>query len=97
MKTNYIRQAWVSMRQQPVVSSVSVIGTALAIFLIMIVVMMQEIKTAPYSPESNRDRWLVQRYGSIKTRLGVKTIHQTDLLPTTPSKPYSMKWKHLKP
>lgn len=68
MKTNYIRQAWVSMRQQPVVSSVSVIGTALAIFLIMIVVMMQEIKTAPYSPESNRDRWLVQRYGSIKNK-----------------------------
>lgn len=47
MKTNYIRQAWVSMRQQPVVSSVSVIGTALAIFLIMIVVMMQEIKLRP--------------------------------------------------
>lgn len=68
MKTNYIRQAWASMRQQPVVSSVSVIGTALAIFLIMIVVMMQEIKTAPYSPESNRDRWLVQRYGSIKNK-----------------------------
>jgi putative ABC transport system permease protein len=34
----------------------------------MIVVMMQEIKTAPYSPESNRDRWLVQRYGSIKNK-----------------------------
>ncbi len=27
-----------------------------------------KLKTAPYSPESNRDRWLVQRYGSIKNK-----------------------------
>lgn len=65
MKINYIKQAWVSMRQQPVVSAVSVAGTALAIFLIMIVVMMQEVQVAPFAPESNRDRWLVQRCGSI--------------------------------
>ncbi len=32
MKTNYIKQAWTSLRQQPVVSIVSVAGTALAIF-----------------------------------------------------------------
>lgn len=65
MKTNYFKQAWASMRQQPVVSAVSVAGTALAIFLIMVVVMMQEVEVAPYAPESNRDRWLVQRRGSI--------------------------------
>lgn len=65
MKINYFRQAWVSMRQQPVVSAVSVIGTALAIFLIMIVVMIREVNVAPFAPESNRDRWLVQRCGSI--------------------------------
>lgn len=65
MKKNYLKQAWMSMRQQPVISMVSVIGTALAIFLIMIVVMMQEIDVAPFAPESNRDRWLVQRFGSI--------------------------------
>lgn len=59
MKTNYIKLAWASIRQQPVVSTVSIAGTALAIFLIMIMVMMTEIKTAPFAPESNRDRWLV--------------------------------------
>lgn len=66
MKTNYLKQAWLSIRQQPMVSSVSIAGTALAIFLIMIVVMMNEVQTAPFAPESNRDRWLVQKYASIR-------------------------------
>lgn len=47
------------------VTWVSIAGTALAIFLIMTTVMMEEIEMAPYAPESNRDRWLVQRSASI--------------------------------
>lgn len=46
------------MRQQPVLSVISVIGTALAIFLIMVVVMMNQVPVAPFAPESNRDRFL---------------------------------------
>lgn len=65
MKTNYIKQAWASLRQQPMLSSVSIIGTALAIFLIMIVVMIDQLETAPFAPESNRDRWLVAKFGTI--------------------------------
>ena len=65
MKTNYLRQAWESLRQQPVISCVSIVGTALAIFLIMTVVMTEQLKTAPFAPESNRDRWLVSKFGSI--------------------------------
>ena len=65
MKTNYIKQAWASLRQQPMLSSVSIIGTALAIFLIMIVVMIGQLETAPFAPESNRDRWLVSKFGTI--------------------------------
>lgn len=53
-----ITQAIAQLRQQPIISAVSVIGTALAIFLIMLVVMMQQVKIAPYAPESNRDRFL---------------------------------------
>lgn len=65
MKTNYFKQAWHSLKSQPVVSLVSVTGTALAIFLIMVVVMLGEVETKPFAPESNRDRWLVQRWASI--------------------------------
>ena len=61
----YFKQAWGSLRKQPLLSIVSIAGTALAIFLIMIIVMIDEVKVAPFAPESNRDRWLVQTGGSI--------------------------------
>lgn len=63
MKLNTIfRSAWFQMKHQKVLSIVTIAGTALAIFLIMIVVMMQEVLTAPFAPESNRDRFLHYRY-----------------------------------
>lgn len=58
----YIKQIAGEMRRQPVIGAVTLIGTALAIFLIMIVVMMQEVKVAPIAPESNRDRFLHARF-----------------------------------
>ena len=65
MIKQYITQALAQLRQQPIISAVSIIGTALAIFLIMLVVMMQQVKTAPFAPESNRDRFLHSHYLSI--------------------------------
>ena len=35
-----IKQALVQLRQSPLISTINVVGTALAIFLIMLVVMM---------------------------------------------------------
>ena len=65
MIKQYITQALAQLRQHPIISAVSIIGTALAIFLIMLVVMMQQVKTAPFAPESNRDRFLHGHYLSI--------------------------------
>ena len=65
MNKQYITQALAQLRQHPIISAVSIIGTALAIFLIMLVVMMQQVKTAPFAPESNRDRFLHGHYLSI--------------------------------
>ena len=45
-----IKQALVQLRQSPLISMINVVGTALAIFLIMLVVMMQQVKTAPFAP-----------------------------------------------
>lgn len=53
---NYIKQTWSHLSQDPVVSMVSIVGTALSIFLIMVVVMINQVKVVPFSPESNRDR-----------------------------------------
>lgn len=68
MIKQYITQALAQLRQQPIISAVSIIGTALAIFLIMLVVMMQQVKTAPFAPESGRDRFLHVSWGSIKKK-----------------------------
>lgn len=52
------KQVIYDMKSQPVLGIVSVIGTALAVMLIMVVVMIQQTRVAPYAPESNRDRFL---------------------------------------
>ena len=53
-----IKQIFAHLKQDPMVSAVSMIGTALSIFLIMVVVAIQQVKTAPFSPESNRGRMM---------------------------------------
>lgn len=50
------------MRTQPVVAWVTVIGTALSIFLIMTVLMMQQVKVISIKPETHRDRMLYGMY-----------------------------------
>ena len=65
MIKQYFKQALAQLRQHPLISIISIAGTALSIFLIMLVVMLQQVKVAPYSPESNRDRFLHVHYMSI--------------------------------
>ena len=57
IKQNF-KQALAQLRQQPLLTTISVLGTALTICLIMVVVMQQQIKTTPFAPESNRNRLL---------------------------------------
>ncbi len=65
MVKQYFQQAWAQLRQHPIISVVNVGGTALAIFLIMLVVMQQQVKVAPFAPESNRDRFLHAQWLSL--------------------------------
>lgn len=65
MKSNHFSQVLYEMKHQPVIGIVTVIGTALAIFLIMIVVMMHLVTIVPFSPEGNRDRTLYGKYMHI--------------------------------
>lgn len=62
-----IRKSLLDLRRQPVLGTISVIGTALAIYLIMMVVMIQAVKTEPFAPESNRDRFLHVKFNSFKS------------------------------
>ena len=44
MIKQYFKQALAQLRQQPLLTTISVLGTALTICLIMVVVMQQQIK-----------------------------------------------------
>lgn len=59
---NKIRQIIYDLRTQPVIGWVTIIGTALSIFLIMVVVMMQQVKVLSFAPETKRDRMLYGMY-----------------------------------
>lgn len=50
------------------ISTVTITGTALAIFLIMLVVMVQQVQVVPFAPESNRDRFLHVKWMSIANK-----------------------------
>lgn len=50
MIKQYYKQALAQLRQHPLISIIGIVGTALSIFLIMLVVMMQQVKVAPFLP-----------------------------------------------
>ena len=57
MKTK-IAKILYDMRTQPVIGWVTIIGTALSIFLIMVVAMMQQVSILSFAPANPRDRML---------------------------------------
>ena len=58
MYKQYFKLALQSIRENPLVSSISIAGTALSIAMIMVVVLIFQIKSANYAPETKRDRML---------------------------------------
>ena len=50
------------IRKQPLLSVLSIGGTALAICLIMLLVMFRQVRLVPYAPESDKDRMLFVQY-----------------------------------
>ena len=50
MIKQYFKQALAQLRQHPLISVISIAGTAFSIFLIMLVVMLQQVKVAPFLP-----------------------------------------------
>lgn len=63
---NNLRQIIYDMRTQPVIAWVTVLGTALSIFLIMTVLMMQMTYQMNFEPETHRDRMLYGKFFHIE-------------------------------
>lgn len=54
----YLKQAWALLKENKLLSGVSIFGTALAICMIMVIVIVWQMRTANYSPEDYRDRMM---------------------------------------
>ncbi len=71
LKTNgmlkiYLKQAWQLMKQNRFFSTVYIIGTGLAISMVMVMAVVYHIRTANIAPEVNRDRMCYVTYVSFR-------------------------------
>ena len=58
MLKQYIKQAFQMLKENRLVSTISITGTAISITMIMMVVLVLQIQVANYYPEEHRDRML---------------------------------------
>lgn len=65
MYKQYLNQSLRLLKENKLLSTISIIGTALAICMIMVIVLVYEVKTAKYEPEVNRDRTLSVRWAGV--------------------------------
>lgn len=66
----YFKQAWRILRENPILSTITILGTALSICMIMMRVMTDEVKYGNLAPETKRDRMLFVRSTRITTKSG---------------------------
>jgi putative ABC transport system permease protein len=58
MLQHYFKQALQLLKENPLVNTISILGTALSIAMILVLVLVFQINNAGYPPESNRARML---------------------------------------
>lgn len=81
----YIKQAWAILKENRIISSLSIAGTALSIAAIMLVVLVYQVIYADYAPENHRFRTLyVDAFqagskidqGSNRGQMGVRVLRE---------------------
>lgn len=81
MIKQYFKQALGTLRETPLVSAISILGTALSIAMVMVVVLMFQIKLTGYSPESNRGRMLYVYGTTAKSLTGEGSSNNGQMSP----------------
>ena len=64
----YFKQAFHLLKENKLLSFISIIGTALAIAMIMVIVIILRATIAPFAPETHRDRMLIFRYAGLQNK-----------------------------
>jgi putative ABC transport system permease protein len=62
----YFKQAMETLRQQVFISVIAIVGTALAIMMIMSIIVVDEVRNISVAPEANRDHTYYLRYQMVK-------------------------------
>lgn len=66
----YLKQAWALIRQERLFSSVYIVGTGLAISLVMVLSIVFYVRMASIYPEMDRDRLLTVKSATLKNEKG---------------------------
>ena len=74
-----MKQIWYELKSQPVISAVTVIGTALAMFLIMVVVMLHQVTVIDLAPKTKRSRTLYMGRGILEGFGSNENVIQSNL------------------
>src|SRR3712207_4572428 len=69
----YFKQAFYLLRQNKLISSISILGTAMAIAMIMVIVITLRATVAPFAPEVYRERTLLFQYAGLQEKNNVNT------------------------
>ena len=81
MIKQYLRQAFQMLRENRLISVISILGTAIAIAMIMVVVLMLQVQVANYYPENNRDRMLFVELTEVRTKGAERNYNQGGMSP----------------
>jgi len=69
----YLKQAWQMLKEDKVISAITILGTALAITMIMVIILTERIKTTNIGPEVNRERTMYILYYKEKREFSETT------------------------
>lgn len=64
----YFKQTIALLKQNRLISSISIIGTAMAVMMVMVLILIQNMNEVPMSPELNRDRMLYMKFEQERSK-----------------------------
>ncbi|MDR2084775.1 MAG: ABC transporter permease [Bacteroidales bacterium] len=70
----YFKQAFQMLKQNKFISIITIVGTALAIMMVMVIIVVDQIKSNNLAPEVNRDKSWYVKYQYMKQKDGTNTM-----------------------
>ena len=91
----YLKQAWALIRQERLFSSVYIVGTGLAISLVMVLSIVFYVKMASIYPEMDRDRLLTVKSAALKNEKGGTSSRPASWKSALRAYPVWRRWRYV--